>query len=117
LEKSKKEMIENQIVALVRVVTSAAARKNRFDNITMVILNDADGLKMDYSLSEDRKSYILNKAVNLRRGMRMTEIRCVYCNKVLGRVPEGTEVEIEIKCPKCKTTHTYKLEAQEAQVS
>ncbi|WP_300297661.1 Com family DNA-binding transcriptional regulator [Anaerosolibacter sp.] len=46
----------------------------------------------------------------------MTEIRCIACKKVLGKIPEGTEVEIEIKCPKCKTTHTYKIEAQEAQV-
>ncbi|MBB6218201.1 phage FluMu protein Com [Anaerosolibacter carboniphilus] len=47
----------------------------------------------------------------------MTEIRCIDCKKVLGKIPEGTQVEIEIKCPKCKTTHTYKFEAQEAQVN
>ncbi|WP_300304649.1 hypothetical protein [Anaerosolibacter sp.] len=46
----------------------------------------------------------------------MTEIRCIACRKVLGKIPEGTEVEIEIKCTKCKTISTYKLEAQEAQV-
>jgi phage FluMu protein Com len=46
----------------------------------------------------------------------VTEIRCIACKKVLGKISKGTEVEIEIKCSRCKTTHTYKLEAQEAQV-
>jgi phage FluMu protein Com len=45
----------------------------------------------------------------------MTEIRCINCKKLLGKVPKNTEVEIEIKCPKCKTTHKYILEALEAQ--
>lgn len=45
----------------------------------------------------------------------MREIRCIECSKLLGKVPEDAEFEIEMKCGKCKTTHTYKSEAQEAQ--
>ena len=37
------------------------------------------------------------------------EIRCIRCKKLLGRVPAGTVADVEIKCPKCKTVHTYKL--------
>ncbi|HHV27405.1 Com family DNA-binding transcriptional regulator [Anaerosalibacter bizertensis] len=42
------------------------------------------------------------------------EIRCVRCNKLLGKVPEGTIAEIEMKCTKCKTIHTYKINNTEA---
>lgn len=39
----------------------------------------------------------------------LKEIRCIRCKKLLGRVPEKTEAEIEMKCPKCKMVHTYKI--------
>lgn len=45
----------------------------------------------------------------------MREIRCLSCKKLLGIVPQHSEFEIEIKCPKCKIVYTYKAEAQEAQ--
>ena len=38
------------------------------------------------------------------------EIRCIRCKKLLGKVPIGTVADVEIKCPKCKTVHTYKLD-------
>lgn len=37
------------------------------------------------------------------------EIRCINCEKLLGRVPKNTIAKIEIKCPKCKYIHTYQL--------
>ena len=37
------------------------------------------------------------------------EIRCIGCGKLLGKVPTNTEVEIEMKCPKCKEIHTYRI--------
>lgn len=40
------------------------------------------------------------------------EIRCINCNKLLGRVPEGTKANIEMKCPKCKVVHTYRLKGE-----
>lgn len=40
------------------------------------------------------------------------EIRCIRCNKLLCRVPVGTVVDVEIKCTKCKTVHTYKLDKE-----
>ncbi len=45
----------------------------------------------------------------------MQDIRCKECNKLLGRIPEGTEFEIEMKCPRCKTIEIYNKEALEAQ--
>lgn len=45
----------------------------------------------------------------------MTEIRCVNCNKLLGKVMKSMEGEVEIKCSKCKQKHIYKIEALEAQ--
>jgi len=36
------------------------------------------------------------------------EIRCIHCNKLLGIVPNNVQVEIEIKCPRCKMVHIYK---------
>jgi len=49
------------------------------------------------------------------------KIRCIGtirnkpCGKNLENLIKGSEVEIEIKCPRCKETHTYKVEAPEAQ--
>lgn len=37
------------------------------------------------------------------------EIRCIRCGKLLGKVPVGTNAEIEIKCPKCKEIHDYRI--------
>ncbi len=45
----------------------------------------------------------------------MTEIRCICCRKLLGKIPKQTKAKIEIKCPKCKTIHVYDTEALEAQ--
>lgn len=45
----------------------------------------------------------------------LIEIRCINCSKLLGKVPDNETFEIEIKCPKCKTLHTYTMEAREAQ--
>jgi len=44
----------------------------------------------------------------------MKEIRCIECKKLLGRVPDDAEFEIELKCTKCKKVHIY-IEALEAQ--
>lgn len=37
------------------------------------------------------------------------EIRCNKCGKLLGRIKISTDGLIEMKCPKCKTVDTYKL--------
>ncbi|WP_159436150.1 hypothetical protein [Anaerosalibacter sp. Marseille-P3206] len=39
------------------------------------------------------------------------EIRCIGCGKLLGKVPTNTEAEaeIEMKCPKCKEIHAYRI--------
>lgn len=45
----------------------------------------------------------------------MQEIRCKKCNKLLGRIPDNIEFEIEMKCPRCKCIRIYNKEALEAQ--
>lgn len=45
----------------------------------------------------------------------LIEIRCINCNKLLGKVPDDETFKIELKCQKCKTIHMYKIEAREAQ--
>lgn len=40
-------------------------------------------------------------------------IRCVNCNKLLGKVPIDTVAEIEMKCPRCRVEFTYKLGEEE----
>ncbi|KNF07151.1 Mu-like prophage protein Com [Gottschalkia purinilytica] len=45
----------------------------------------------------------------------MTEIRCKWCNKLLGTTDYKERFEIEILCPKCKHKYRYRIEAQEAQ--
>lgn len=42
-------------------------------------------------------------------GKGIIEIRCINCNKLLGKVPGNTIAEIEMKCTKCKTIHTYRI--------
>lgn len=43
------------------------------------------------------------------------EIRCIRCNKKLGDVEFREGFSIDMKCPRCKTKHNYKVEAPEAQ--
>jgi phage FluMu protein Com len=38
----------------------------------------------------------------------LKEFRCGFCNRLLGRVGEGSQVEI--KCPKCKALNLYREE-------
>ncbi|MBB6217980.1 phage FluMu protein Com [Anaerosolibacter carboniphilus] len=45
------------------------------------------------------------------------EIRCINCERLLGKVLREIRKEIEIKCTECKTTHKYILEALEAQTT
>lgn len=43
------------------------------------------------------------------------KIKCIKCGKNLGEVKKNISFEIEIKCTRCKTKHTYKIEAPEVQ--
>jgi len=36
-------------------------------------------------------------------------IRCIRCNKLLGKVPIDTVANINLKCPRCRTDYVYKL--------
>jgi phage FluMu protein Com len=38
----------------------------------------------------------------------LKEFRCGFCNRLLGRVGAGSQVEI--KCPKCKALNLYQEE-------
>lgn len=38
----------------------------------------------------------------------LKEFRCKFCHRLLGKVEEGSRVEI--KCPKCKTLNLYQDE-------
>lgn len=43
------------------------------------------------------------------------DIRCKKCNKLLFKITKIFKGNIEVKCPKCKSTTLYNLEVPETQ--